>query len=64
MDDNHICRVYIPLCNPKYFDPRNFESATTRYRTLFFDRISNPWKYSDTLSQGGKGVIANEDLWN
>lgn len=31
---------------------------------FFFDRISNPWKYSDTLSQGGKGVIANEDLWN
>lgn len=24
MDDNHICRVCIPLCNPKYFDCKIF----------------------------------------
>ena len=63
MDDNHICRVYIPLCNPKYFDCKIFNQLQQDIEH-FFDRISSPWKYSDTLSQGGKGVIANDDLWN
>ena len=68
MKDIHVCGIYIPPCNSKYFDPEIFDQleqdiidfSPTGSIILMGDFNSRTGKYSDTVSQEGNNVISND----
>ena len=65
MKDIHVCGIYVPPCNSKYFDPEIFDQleqditdfSPTGSIILMGDFNSRTGKYSDIVSQGGNNVI-------
>ena len=68
MKDIHVCGIYIPPCNLKYFTPEIFDQleqdiidfSPTGTIILLGGLNSSTGKYSDTVSQEGNNVISND----